>query len=183
MGFWKILEKLFKRETVEVKPYVEKDTKCDKCEYLQECIDKGNVVYCSMSYDEREHYIRGIGAFGRCDFDNIISAIKSGVEPPEEIKAVSQEQEVGATLKQKTESVKSRKCIITIYGNSYPAVVEEHSLIIDESDELFNKIVKRKYYLGKPLPFWKEGAFEIAQDNGLILECYMSDDRMRLIQL
>lgn len=86
-------------------------------------------------------------------------------------------------LEQKTESVKSRKCIITIYGKSYQAVVENHSLIIHESDGLFNKIVKRKYYLDKPLPFWKDGAFEIAQDNGLILECYMSDDRMRLIQL
>lgn len=85
MGFWKILEKLFKRKTDEEKPYVEKDTKCDKCEYLQECIGKGNVVYCSMSSDEREHYIRGMGAFGRCDFDNIVSAIKSGIELPEDI--------------------------------------------------------------------------------------------------
>lgn len=85
MGFWKILEKLFKRKTDEEKPYVEKDTKCDKCEYLQECIGKGNVVYCSMSSDEREHYVRGIGAFGRCDFGNIVSAIKSGIEQQEDI--------------------------------------------------------------------------------------------------
>lgn len=85
MGFWKIIEKLFIREAEKVQPYVEKDTKCDKCQYLQECIDKGNVVYCSMSCDESEHYIKGIGAFGRCDFENAVSAIKNGVEPPEEI--------------------------------------------------------------------------------------------------
>lgn len=88
-----------------------------------------------------------------------------------------------AMLKQNTESMESRKCLITIYGNSYPAVVEKHLLIIHESNELFNKIVKRKYYLDKPLPFWKDGVFEIVQDDGLRLECYMSDDRMRLIEL
>lgn len=85
MGFWKTLEKIFKRKTEEVKPYVEKDTKCDKCEYLQECIDKGNVVYCSMSCDYREHYIAGIGAHCKQDFSMIMSAIKDGVGVPEEI--------------------------------------------------------------------------------------------------
>lgn len=85
MWFSKIIEKLFKREVEKAQPYIEIDTKCDKCQYLQECIDKGNVICCSMSYDEREHYIRGIGAFGRCDFENSVSAIKNGVELPEEI--------------------------------------------------------------------------------------------------
>lgn len=85
MGFWKILGKLFKREAKEAQPYVEKYTKCDKCEYLQECIDKGNVVDCSMTYDKREHYIKCLGVFGRCDFENAVSAIKNGIEPPEEI--------------------------------------------------------------------------------------------------
>lgn len=85
MGFLKIIEKLFKRESGNAQPYIEIDTKCDKCQYLQECIDKGNVVYCSMYYDKREHYIRGIGAFGRCDFGNAVSAIKNGAKLPEEI--------------------------------------------------------------------------------------------------
>lgn len=38
-----------------------------------------------MSCDDREHYIEGLGAFCRCDFENTVSAIKKGVEPPEEI--------------------------------------------------------------------------------------------------
>lgn len=86
-------------------------------------------------------------------------------------------------LWQETKIVKSRKCIITIYGNSYQAVVEMHLLVLRESEGLFNRIVKRKYYLEKPLPFRKDGLFEIVDDNGLRLECYMSDDGMRLIEV
>ena len=85
MGFWKILEKLFKRKTEEVKPYVEKDTKCDKCEYFQECIENGYVLNCMTVMDEREHYIVGIGAHCKQDFSMIMSAIKDGVGVPEEI--------------------------------------------------------------------------------------------------
>ena len=67
MGFWKILEKLFKRKADEVKPYVEKDTKCDKCEYLQECIAEGKVIDCRNFEDTRSHYIKGLGSFIKCD--------------------------------------------------------------------------------------------------------------------
>lgn len=62
MGFWKIFEKLFKRKTDEVEPYVEKDTKCDKCEYLQECIAEGKVIDCRSLEDTRSHYIKGLGS-------------------------------------------------------------------------------------------------------------------------
>lgn len=67
MGFWKILEKLFKRKADEVKPYVEKDTKCDKCEYLQECIAEGKVIDCRNFEDTRSHYIKGLGSCIKCD--------------------------------------------------------------------------------------------------------------------
>ena len=67
MGFWKILEKLFKRKADEVKPYVEKDTKCDKCEYLQECIAEGKVIDCRNFEDTRSHYFKGLGSCIKCD--------------------------------------------------------------------------------------------------------------------
>ena len=67
MGFWKILEKLFKRKTDEVEPYVEKDTKCDKCEYLQERIAEGKVIDCRNFEDTRSHYIKGLGSCIKCD--------------------------------------------------------------------------------------------------------------------
>lgn len=37
----------------------EKDTKCDKCEYLEVCISKGNVIDCTTCDNQREHYIGG----------------------------------------------------------------------------------------------------------------------------
>lgn len=43
------------------KPYVEKDTECDECEFLQECIEKGNVLDATRFDDMIHHYIRGIG--------------------------------------------------------------------------------------------------------------------------
>nr|DAV77945.1 MAG TPA: hypothetical protein [Bacteriophage sp.] len=39
------------------KKYKEKDTKCDKCEHLEICLDKGNVIDCRTVCDTRSHYI------------------------------------------------------------------------------------------------------------------------------
>lgn len=39
--------------------YREKDTECDKCEYLKTCRDKGNVIDCKTISDTRSHYICG----------------------------------------------------------------------------------------------------------------------------
>ena len=47
--------------------HVEKDTKCDKCEYLQECIDEGKVIDCKNIEDTRSHYIKGLGSCTKCD--------------------------------------------------------------------------------------------------------------------
>lgn len=35
----------------------EKDTKCDKCEYLETCIKSGEYIDCTTNYDTRTHYI------------------------------------------------------------------------------------------------------------------------------
>lgn len=69
MQFWKIFEKLFKRKEkwIPMPPYVEEDTKCDKCEYLQECIDNGKVLDCRTFDDSRSHYIKGRGCYAKCD--------------------------------------------------------------------------------------------------------------------
>lgn len=40
---------------------VEEDTECDKCLYLQECINNGNVVNSTWWEDRKEHYIKGRG--------------------------------------------------------------------------------------------------------------------------
>ena len=85
MGFWKIIEKLFKREAEKAQPYIEKDTKCDKCQYLQECIENGYVLNYMTFMDEREHYIVGLGSHCKQDFNMIMSTIKDGVGVPEEI--------------------------------------------------------------------------------------------------
>lgn len=34
----------------------EQDTECDKCEYLKNCIEKGNYIDCTTSYGTRRHY-------------------------------------------------------------------------------------------------------------------------------
>lgn len=47
MRLWKIIKKIFKKkQKADPTPRIEKDTKCDKCEYLQECIDEGKVIDC-----------------------------------------------------------------------------------------------------------------------------------------
>lgn len=42
------------------KPYVEKDTECDKCEFLHKCIEEGNVLESTTTEDMRQHYIGGM---------------------------------------------------------------------------------------------------------------------------
>lgn len=57
------LKKLFrkKKSKKHYEPYVEKDTKCDKCEYLDECKDRGYVVNIQTLKDNRQHYVDGLG--------------------------------------------------------------------------------------------------------------------------
>lgn len=68
MRFLKIFRRIFKKkQKVATTPRIEKDTKCDKCEYLQECIDEGKVVDCRNFEDMRSHYIKGLGSYAKCD--------------------------------------------------------------------------------------------------------------------
>ena len=48
--------------------HIERDTVCDKCEYLQTCILSGNLLDCTTNLDARKHYIRGINC--NCTRDN-----------------------------------------------------------------------------------------------------------------
>lgn len=45
-----------KQSDVFLEKYVEKDTKCDNCKYLSDCIANGNVIDCRTISDERIHY-------------------------------------------------------------------------------------------------------------------------------
>lgn len=59
-----IIRKLFGRKEPEYKPYayIERDTECDKCEFLNECKNDGCLVSCTRLDNDKEHYIRGIGS-------------------------------------------------------------------------------------------------------------------------
>ena len=46
-------------EEYKPKPYKERDTKCDKCESLTECINDGLVLDCTNELDYMKHYIVG----------------------------------------------------------------------------------------------------------------------------
>lgn len=45
-----------KQSDVFLEKYVEKDTECDNCKYLSDCIANGNVIDCRTISDERSHY-------------------------------------------------------------------------------------------------------------------------------
>lgn len=62
----KLREYFWKRKKVAPAPRIEEDTKCDKCEYLQECMDEGEVIDCRTFEDTRSHYIVGRGV--RCKY-------------------------------------------------------------------------------------------------------------------
>ena len=65
MRFLKKFKRMFgEKQKVAPAPRIEKDTKCDKCEYLQACIADGTAIDCRTLEDTRSHYIGGLGA--RC---------------------------------------------------------------------------------------------------------------------
>ena len=49
-------------EEYKPKLYKERDTKCDKCELLTECINDSLVLDCTNGLDDRNHYI--VGRYG-----------------------------------------------------------------------------------------------------------------------
>ena len=55
-----VIKKLFVKKIPKISekyvPYVEKDTECDKCEYLSECIHNEHID-CTTSQDTRSHVL------------------------------------------------------------------------------------------------------------------------------
>lgn len=51
----------FKCKFFRCKPYVEKFTKCDKCELLDRCKEDGIVINTQTSEGQYEHYVIGLG--------------------------------------------------------------------------------------------------------------------------
>lgn len=48
-----------RKQKYKTEKYVEKFTKCDKCEFLKDC--KEHLVDCTTCSDKFKHYINGIG--------------------------------------------------------------------------------------------------------------------------
>lgn len=60
----KIIERILGKKIPKMKyiePRVEKDTNCDKCEYLEKCKVEKIVIDCAGCEDTRSHYIVGLG--------------------------------------------------------------------------------------------------------------------------
>lgn len=55
-----IIKWIFKKNKNKHIPYIEHDTECDKCVYLEQCKNDGYVINCTNCGDTREHFIRGI---------------------------------------------------------------------------------------------------------------------------
>lgn len=56
-------------EEYKPKPYVERFTKCDKCECLSQCKSEGEVINVTSSMDDFEHFMSGRNAYCRKDSD------------------------------------------------------------------------------------------------------------------
>lgn len=56
------IKKLFHKKEVKFNKseHIERDTKCDKCEFLESCILCGNVIECTSGEDTKRHYIKGL---------------------------------------------------------------------------------------------------------------------------
>lgn len=70
------------------KPYVEKDTECDKCQYVQWCNENGYVLNNTTPECTREHFVKGRG--GKCrKEDEILSGRKLS-----ELPSISRDSEI-----------------------------------------------------------------------------------------
>ena len=64
LNFFKKIFKINKPQP-EFKPYVEKDTVCDKCGRLHLCIEEERLLDITRLNDSRQHYVPGMGVFCR----------------------------------------------------------------------------------------------------------------------
>ena len=58
------------------KHYVEFDTRCDKCDRLQECLKDDNLLDVTNTNDSRKHYIRAMGAVCKMDEETLKAAME-----------------------------------------------------------------------------------------------------------
>lgn len=63
-NFFKKIFKINKPEP-KFKPYVEKDTGCDKCGRLNLCIEQERLLEITRLNDSRRHYVPGMGVYCR----------------------------------------------------------------------------------------------------------------------
>lgn len=72
-GGWSTLFKKRRKESQKQHtPRIERDTECDTCQYLKECLSEGYLLNCSSLEDARAHYIKGRGC--ECKMGVSISA-------------------------------------------------------------------------------------------------------------
>ena len=68
MTYKEFFRKMFKVSSPKTnQPYIERDTRCDKCDRLQECLKEDILLDATTTYDSRKHYIRGMGAECKVD--------------------------------------------------------------------------------------------------------------------
>lgn len=67
------LKKLFKKKNVTHQPkqYVEKDTKCDNCEHLEDCLKKDLLLNTRYFDDEKDHFIVSYKSVCKKDYENM----------------------------------------------------------------------------------------------------------------
>lgn len=70
--FRKLLRKFGKAEETKQFEYVEEDTKCDKCEFLNKCMGNGYLIEITRLGDARSHFARDFG----CDCNAAERVIK-----------------------------------------------------------------------------------------------------------
>mgnify|MGYP007109790806 CR=1 FL=1 len=59
--FRKLLRRFRKTEEVKTFEYVEKDTKCDRCDFFYKCNGNGDLIEITSLADERRHFARSLG--------------------------------------------------------------------------------------------------------------------------
>lgn len=59
--FRKLTRKFRKTEETKRYEYVEKDTRCDKCNFFYECKGNGNLIEVTRLGDTMPHFVNGFG--------------------------------------------------------------------------------------------------------------------------
>lgn len=80
-----------------------------------------------------------------------------------------------------------RHCTIKFDENLYPSVMQEHRVISEEFNAngkiVTNCRIVRKYIFEEPIAVFKPEPFKVECDDGYCSICYMSDDRLSIIEM